>query len=69
MGLMGLMGREANAQFGDFGVRAGVGMATISDDLATKAPVLGATIGGWINYTFAKSQHSLCRWKQPQAYQ
>ena len=44
MGLMGLMG--AQAQFADYGVRAGLGVATISDDLSTKSPrVSGAAFG------------------------
>lgn len=54
MALMGLMG--AQAQFADYGVRAGLGVATISDDLSTKSPILGAGIGGYINYTFANTQ-------------
>ena len=56
---MGLMGREANAQFGDYGVKAGFGLATMNDDLSTKAPVLGAMVGGYINYTFVKSKSVL----------
>ena len=54
MGLMGLMG--AQAQFADYGVRAGLGLATISDDLSTKSPILGATVGGYINYSFRNTQ-------------
>ncbi len=53
MGLMGLMG--AQAQFGDYGVKAGIGLATMNDDLSTKSPVIGASIGGYLNYTFVKS--------------
>lgn len=56
---MSLMGREANAQFGDYGVKAGLGIATMHDDLSTSAPVLGASLGGFINYTFAKSESVL----------
>lgn len=56
---MGLMGREANAQFGDYGVKAGIGLATMNDDLSTSAPVLSASLGGFINYTFAKSESVL----------
>lgn len=48
-----------HAQFGGYGVKAGLGLATISDDLGTKYPVLGATVGGYINYTFAKSESVL----------
>lgn len=46
----------ARAQFGDYGVRGAIGMATISDDLSTKSPILGAGLGAYINYTFASSQ-------------
>lgn len=53
MGLMGLM--SAQAQFGDYGVKAGIGLATMNDDLSTKSPVIGASIGGYLNYTFVKS--------------
>lgn len=57
MGLMGLMGvMGAQAQFADYGVRAGLGVATISDDLSTKSPILGAGVGGYINYTFVNTQ-------------
>ncbi len=43
-------------QFGDYGVRAGLGVATYTDDLATKAPVLGATLGGFINFDFEAAE-------------
>ncbi len=43
------------AQFGDYGVKAGIGLATMNDDLSTKSPVIGASIGGYLNYTFVKS--------------
>ena len=59
LGLIGLMGLTSNmtrAQFADYGVRAGLGLATISDDLSTKSPILGAGIGGYINYTFLNTQ-------------
>lgn len=59
MGLMSLMGLMAHAQFGDYGVKGGFGIATINDDLASKSPVLGANVGGYINYTFAQSQSVL----------
>jgi len=57
MGLMGIVG--ARAQFGDYGVRGALGVATISDDLATKSPIMGFNVGGYINYTFAKSKSVL----------
>lgn len=59
IGLMSLMGREANAQFGDYGVKVGLGLATMDDDLSISSPILGASVGGYINYTFAKSQSVL----------
>lgn len=57
--LIGLLGHTAHAQFGDYGVKAGLGVATITDDLATHSPILGANVGGYINYTFAKSKSVL----------
>ena len=56
---MGLMGREANAQFSEYGVKAGIGLATMNDDLSTKAPVLGASVGGFLNLNFYKSESVL----------
>jgi len=48
----------ANAQFGGYGVKASLGLATISDDLTTRSPIFSAGLGGYINYTFAES-HSI----------
>ena len=59
MGLMGLMGNVAQAQFGDYGVKVGIGLSTIADDLGTKLPILGATIGGFVNYTFESRENML----------
>lgn len=59
MGLIGFMGNVAHAQFGDYGVKVGAGLATMDDDLGTKSPILGATVGGWINYTFLRSESVL----------
>lgn len=59
MGLMGLMGNMAQAQFGDYGVKFGLGLATMNDDLTTSSPILGATLGGYINYTFLQSESVL----------
>ena len=58
LGLIGLSG-NVRAQFGDYGVKLGVGLATIEDDLSSKSPVLGLNIGGYIDYTFAQSQSVL----------
>lgn len=57
MGLMGIMG--AQAQFGAYGVKGSLGVATIADDLSTSSPIMGAGVGGYINYTFAQSQSVL----------
>lgn len=59
IGIVALMGNRAQAQWSDYGVRVGVGVATIDDDLATKSPVLGALAGGYINLTFKESQSIL----------
>ena len=48
-----------HAQWGDYGVKVGLGLATMDDDLSTSAPILGATVGGYINYTFAQSESVL----------
>lgn len=42
-----------------FGAKAGLGYATITDDLSTKSPILGATVGGFANLTFAQSESML----------
>lgn len=55
MVLTGITGARCQ-QFGDYGVRAGLGVATYTDDLATKAPVLGATLGGFINFDFEATE-------------
>ena len=49
----------AQAQFLSFGVRGGVGMAVHLDDLADNSPILGATLGGFVNYGFTNSQSLL----------
>ena len=56
--LIGLIG-NVNAQFGDYGVKVGIGSATIDDDLTTKSGIMGASVGGYINYTFHESQSML----------
>lgn len=58
LGLIGLMG-NVQAQFGDYGVKVGIGHATIDDDLTTKSGILGASVGGYINYTFHESESML----------
>lgn len=59
IGIMCLMGNVARAQFDDYGVKFGLGTATIADDLGTKSPILGANLGGYINFTFKHSQTAL----------
>jgi hypothetical protein len=59
LGLMGLMVNLTHAQFSDYGVRVGLGLATMDDDLSTSSPILGATLGGYVNYTFAQSESML----------
>lgn len=44
------------AQWGDYGIKASIGSATITDDLSTKSPILGGGIGGYLNFTFSKSK-------------
>lgn len=53
IGLMGVMGAKAQL---DLGARAGVGIATISDDLSTKSPIFGAGVGGYLNINFTNSE-------------
>ena len=50
---------NVQAQFGDYGVKVGLGWSSLEDDLATDSPVLSASIGGYINYTFAESESVL----------
>ena len=45
----------AQAQFLNFGVRAGVGLATHVDDLANNSPILAANVGGFVTYGFTQS--------------
>lgn len=42
-----------------FGAKAGLGYASITDDLSTKSPILGATVGGFANLTFVESKSML----------
>ena len=55
---MGLMGSMVHAQW-QFGAKAGLGYASITDDLSTKSPILGATVGGFANLTFVESKSML----------
>ena len=53
------MSVTAQAQFLNFGIRGGVGMAVHLDDLADNSPILGANLGGFVNYGFTNSQSML----------
>lgn len=60
LGIIGLMGiTGARAQFDDYGVKVGLGSATLTDDLSTKSPTLGVNLGGYINLGFKHSQTAL----------
>ena len=60
IGLMALMYGNTHAQqFGDYGINAGLGLATYTDDLSTKAPIMGASIGGYINFDFEAAENSM----------
>lgn len=56
--LIGLIG-NVQAQFGDYGVRFGLGPATIDDDITTKSGILGVVAGGYINYTFTATESAI----------
>ena len=53
---LGLAGGAAFAQFSDYGVRLGLGTATIQDDLGTKSPVPALNVGGYINFELQHNQ-------------
>ena len=61
LGLIGIIGLIGNvqAQFSDYGIKVGLGSATIDDDLTTRNGILGASVGGYINYTFHESESML----------
>ena len=49
----------AQAQFVNFGIRGGAGMAVHLDDLADNSPILAANLGGFVTYGFTNSQSML----------
>lgn len=53
---LALLGTSIQAQFTHKGVRFGLGTASISDDLLTRSPILGANLGGYVNYGFENAQ-------------
>ncbi len=59
MGLMWLTGSRVQAQSFTYGVRAGLGLATMKDDLSTKSPLLGVNVGGYVSYHFTETESML----------
>jgi len=55
-----LLQLPAKAQFVDYGVRLGNGASYVADDLLTHTPILGFSIGGYVDYMFTE-------WKNPWA--
>ena len=49
----------AQAQFLNFGIRGGVGMAVHLDDLADNSPIMAANLGGFVTFGFTNSQSLL----------
>lgn len=49
---------SANAQFVRYGAQVGLGVAYVSDDLLTRSPILGVSLGGYADYMFTN-------WKNP----
>ncbi|MCR4828195.1 MAG: outer membrane beta-barrel protein [Bacteroidales bacterium] len=42
----------ASAQFTHFGAKVGLGASYVTDDLLTTTPIMGANLGGYVNYMF-----------------
>ena len=59
LALMAVMATTAQAQFLNYGVRAGVGFATHVDDLADDSPILAANVGGFVSFGFTQSESLL----------
>ncbi|MBR1798728.1 MAG: PorT family protein [Bacteroidales bacterium] len=49
----------AHCQWSEYGVKVGIGGATIQDDLSTKSSVMAVNVGAYANFTFAKSESIL----------
>lgn len=47
---------SSQAQFLNWGVRAGAGIGLHTDDMATCSPVLAANVGGFVSFGFTQSQ-------------
>lgn len=39
-----------------YGAKAGLGLATMNDDLSTKSPLLGFNVGGYLRFSFLNSE-------------
>ena len=59
LALMAVMATTAQAQFLNYGVRAGVGFATHVDDLSDNSPILAANVGGFVSFGFTQSESLL----------
>lgn len=57
--LLVTMSVTAQAQFLNYGVRGGVGMAVHLDDLADNSPIMAANLGGFVTFGFTNSQSLL----------
>lgn len=57
--LVAALSVTSHAQFLNYGVRAGVGLATHVDDLAINSPIMAANIGGFVSFGFTQSQSLL----------
>lgn len=51
----------AHAQFTHMGVRLGPGFGYLTDDMATKSPIMAANIGGYLNYHFKGATSAMSR--------
>lgn len=47
----------AQAQFTRFGAKLGFGPSYVSDELLTKSPILGANLGGYVDYMFSEMKN------------
>ena len=57
--LVAALSATSHAQFLNFGVRVGAGLATHVDDLATNSPIVAANLGAFVSYGFTQSQSLL----------
>jgi hypothetical protein len=53
------MSVAAQAQFLNFGIRGGAGMAVHVDDLADNSPIMAANLGGFVTFGFTNAQSLL----------